>query len=148
MMRHSRVARQRADHEPTAGSGLYLPEGKSVDVNHLIRPLHIELHEIDQRCAACYEANICELLGCFRPGSGLHGLVDGGRLLVLEGLHPFLLRTANELKLVWNQAWRRTACTAAMMLGYAPQRQIFPYMACLTSSSVGPTVQRAQPQPT
>ena len=103
MVRYGRVARQRADHESAVRSGLYLPEGKSVDVNHLIRSLDIELHEIDQSCPPRDEPNIRELLGCFRPGSGLHGLVDGGRLLVLEGLHPILLRTANELQLVWTQ---------------------------------------------
>jgi hypothetical protein len=109
-----RVAHQRADAEPAIGSVLNLVEGKPGDIDQLRWPLDVHLHKIDQIRAPGDE------LCAWAVGHEAHRLggAVGARILEVDHGCPI-------------------ACwIAATMLGYAPQRQMFPLINSRISSAV------------
>jgi hypothetical protein len=87
MMSDRRVSRQRAEDQAAPRRRLDTRERESIDIDQLIGMLDIELHQVDQRGAACREANIGILLYCLGPGSRLNCLIHRSRSAVLKSLH-------------------------------------------------------------
>ena len=85
---------------------------KRIDVDEMLRLLHLVAHEIDQCRAAGDKAA--------SGGCGGDGGLDGGHLLDREREH--------------GQALLAASATAATIPGYAPQRQIFPLIQNRMSS--------------
>jgi hypothetical protein len=109
-----RVAHEGTDAKPSAGCFLDLVERQLGDVDKLGRPLDIHLHKIDQIGAPGDELRTRAI----RHEAHRFGDAVGTRILEADHSRPI-------------------ACwIAATMLGYAPQRQMFPLINSRISSAV------------
>ena len=80
MVRDRRVSRQRAEDQATPRCRLDPPQRESVNVDHLVGVLDVELHQIDQRRAACKKRTsaYCCTVWTGPPPEWLHPLWSAG----------------------------------------------------------------------
>jgi hypothetical protein len=83
-----RVTNYSANREAAVRKPFDLVERQSVDVHHRLRLLDIQLHQIDERCAAADEANLRALLRCGRFGCCGNSLSAIAGPRELESFHP------------------------------------------------------------
>ena len=90
------VAYQRTDLQPAVGQLLHLGQRQVIDVDHLLRRLHVELHQVEQGGAAGDEAHLGALLRGAGVGAGADRLPGIGGADEGKRLHytpPWFLRT-------------------------------------------------------
>ena len=90
------VAHQRADPQPAVGQPLDLGQRQVIDVDHLLRLLDVELHQVEQGGAAGDEAHFGALLRGARAGGGadrLAGIGGAGKGKRFHHTPPWVLRT-------------------------------------------------------
>ena len=86
-MGNIRVTGEGSDNQTACWAGFDVIERKTVDVDDLAGAFDVELHQVDERGAPGYEANLRALLGRRGLAGGLDSLIDGGRLREGEAIH-------------------------------------------------------------
>src|SRR4051794_16594848 len=81
------IAHHRPDPYSTIRQLLNLVEWQSIDVHHLLGSLDVEFHQVNQRCAARYEAHLCSLLCRWRFTTRRDGLGDTTGSAELKLIH-------------------------------------------------------------
>src|SRR6266481_343969 len=85
--RHCGVADCGADLQSTIGHEFNLVEWQAINIEHPCGSLHVQLHQVDQRCAATHESHVRALLRRLRlccGGDGCRGVCWTDEF---EGMH-------------------------------------------------------------